>query len=229
MKKTYLALAILMTISMNAQASDAAQKPAAPVPAVLPVQASAMPAGEYILDPGHTSLSWRVKHFGTSYYTARFTNFDGKINFNPTDVTKSSLEVKIYPAFIATEFTVMREKLYDEKKWTVDFDKVLSTSDKWFNSEKFPEITFVSKNITKTGDNTGVIEGDLTMMGVTKTVKLNTTFNGGHVVQPASKLPTLGFSAKAVIKRSDWGLVAFLPNIADNVEIIIETEFEKRK
>lgn len=228
MKKLYLALAVLMTISMNAQAAEPAAKPAAAPPAPVMVAASAMPEGNYVLDPSHASITWRVNHLGTSYYTARFGKFDAKINFNPKDLAKSSLEVKVDPNSIRTDYNLIREGVFVEAKKSMDFDKELSTGEKWFNAAKFPDITFVAKKIKKTGDKTGVIMGDLTMMGVTKPVELKAVFNGGYVKHPLSGIPVMGFSATASIKRSDWGLAAFVPKVADKVDLIIEAEFEKR-
>ena len=191
-----------------------------------PVQAqdmnaySELPAGVYNIDKNHASLTWRVSHAGLSKYTARFKSFDADITLDPADITKSSVTATIDPTSLETDFNVAAN---DGK----DFNKNLSTGEQWLNAGQFPQITFASTKIEKTGDNTGKIHGDLTFLGVTKPVVLDAVFNGAYLVQPFNQKPTLGISATTTIKRSDWGLATYVPAIGDEVEIIIEAEFNK--
>ena len=71
--------------------------------------------------------------------------------------------------------------------------------------------------------NKAKIEGDLTLHGVTKPVVLDTTFNKSGP-NPFSKTPTIGFSAKASINRSDFGIKYGLPNVGDKIDLIIQVE-----
>ena len=89
-------------------------------------------------------------------------------------------------------------------------------------------MTFKSTAIEVTGDNTANITGDLTILGVTKPVTLNTVHNksGKH---PFSGKDTTGLSATATIKRSDFGMVYGLPLVGDDVEIRIEVEANTRE
>lgn len=178
-----------------------------------------LPAGVYTVDKNHASLIWKVSHAGLSNYTARFKTFDAQINYDPKDVTKSTVTATIDPTTIETDFTVTAEK---------DFNKELATGDKWFNAGKYPTISFKSTKVEKTGGSTGKLHGELTLLGVTKPVVLDVTYNGGYAEQPFSKKPTLGFSATGKIKRSDWGLSTYVPAIGDEVQIIIEAEFAKQ-
>ena len=178
-----------------------------------------LPAGTYSLDKSHASITWKVKHLGLSAYTARFTKFDAKVNLNPTEITKSSVTVDIDPTSIRTDYP------YKEKK---DFDKKLVTNKDWFNATAFPKISFKSTSIEKISDTEGKVNGELTFLGVTKPVILNAKFNGGLVKQPFAGVPALGISATAKIKRSDWGFKTYVPNIADEVSILIEAEFLKK-
>jgi polyisoprenoid-binding protein YceI len=179
---------------------------------------SDLPAGTYQLDKSHASLTWKVSHAGLSNYTARFTNFDAAIKFDPKDLTKSSVTASIDPTSIQTDYPNAAEK---------DFNKELATGDKWFNAGKFPKITFESTKLEKTGKESGKLHGNVTLLGVTKPVVLDVTYNGGYAVQPFSQKPTIGFSATGVIKRSDFGFDTYVPAIGDNVQIIIEAEFAK--
>lgn len=177
-----------------------------------------MPAGIYTVDKTHASLIWKVSHAGLSNYTARFKSYDAEINFDPADITKSSVTAKIDPATLETDYVATAEK---------DFNKNLITKEEWFNAGKFPEITFKSTKIEVTGENTGKIHGDLTFLGVTKPVTLEATFNGAYALQPFSKKPAMGFSATGSLKRSDFGMSTYVPMIGDKVDIIIEAEFAK--
>ena len=180
---------------------------------------SEMPKGVYSLDTTHASLIWKVSHLGLSNYTARFTDFDAQIDFVPSDIEKSVVTATINPLSIKTDYP------YVEKK---DFDKKLSGGKEWFNAAKFPKISFKSTELKQTSDTQGVMKGDMTLLGVTKQVEFNVTFNGAMLKQPFSKLPTLGLSATAMIKRSEFGFDTYVPNIGDQVEIIIEAEFAKK-
>lgn len=177
----------------------------------------AMPSGTYKIDPTHASLVWRVNHMGMSWYTARFTRFDATINFRPEDPTKSTLAVTIDPTSIKTDYP------NPEK---VDFDKELQ-NDKWLNTAKFPQITFNSTGATKTDATHGTVVGNLSLMGVTKPLTLNVTYNGAFAQQMMTKKPVLGFSATATVKRSDWGFATYVPLIGDDVQVIVEAEFGK--
>ena len=84
-------------------------------------------------------------------------------------------------------------------------------------------MTFVGKTFTKKGDKTGEVTGDLTLLGVTKPVTLEVTFNKAGV-RPTDKADTVGFSARGSLKRSDFGMKTFIPYIGDKIDLIIETE-----
>jgi polyisoprenoid-binding protein YceI len=203
-----LAAAVLLATSAGTAA-------VASPPAATLTPAADMPAGAYKVDPNHAFVLWKVKHTELSTYVARFTKFDATIDFNPKDVTKSTVTAKIDPTSIETDY-VPGER---------DFNKELAQDETWFNAGKFPDITFKSTKVEKTGDNTGVVTGDLTLLGVTKPVTLDVTYNGAYADQPFSHKPTLGFAAVGVIKRSDWGLATYVPMIGDEVTLEIHGEF----
>ena len=177
-----------------------------------------MPAGVYHLDDTHASLTWKVSHLGLSDYTARFTDFDAKIAFDPKNPEKSRVTAAINPTSVETDYP---------NPETTDFDKELAEGEGWFNANAFPKITFTSTGIKRTGADTGVMTGNLTFLGVSKPVELDVKFNGAFAEQPFSKKPTLGFSASGSLKRSEWGMATYVPNIGDDVELLIEAEFAK--
>ena len=177
-----------------------------------------MPAGQYDLDLTHASIVWKVSHLGLSDYVARFADFEASIDYNPSNVEKSKVTASINPLSIQTAYPLADEK---------DFNKILATDKGWFNANAFTTIEFSSKDIDMTGDNTAVMTGELTFLGVTKEVSLDVIFNGAMLTQPFSRKPTMGFSATSKLNRSDFGMTKFVPNIGDEVEIMIEGEFAK--
>ena len=176
---------------------------------------AAAPEGAYVLDPAHASVNWSLSHSGLSFYTARFDEISGVLDFNPDVPTASRLDVRINPKSVSTG--------------DADWDDTLATSGKYFDGDTHNEIRFVSTSSTKTTETTGKVTGDLTLRGITKPVTLDVTYNGagksfGH---PGA---TLGFSAVGTLNRSDWGmshLTSF--GIGDEVTLRIQAEFNEKK
>ncbi len=112
-------------------------------------------------------------------------------------------------------------------------DRQLRTAD-YFNVAAHPAITFKSTAVKRTGDKTAEVTGDLTILGIAKPVTLDVALNfaGEHPlgdINPAyAGRRAAGFSAKARIKRSDWGMERATPLISDEIDIAIETEFLKK-
>ncbi len=178
-----------------------------------------VPPGSYALDPTHTSVTFKISHFGLSNYTARFAKVSGEAVVDAANPAKSSVSVKIDANSVKTDYP------FPDKE---DFDKKIGNSEAFLNGAKFPDITFVSKSITVTGPKTAKISGDLTLRGVTKPVVLDTVLNGALNPHPYMKVPVFGISATAKIKRTDFGL-NFPPVLGDEVTIIIEAELDKAK
>jgi polyisoprenoid-binding protein YceI len=170
------------------------------------------PAGEYIVDKAHASVTWRVAHMGLSQYTARFDVMRGSINLTPAAIATSKVEFTIDAKSVNTGI--------------VPFDKKLQGSD-YFDADKNGTILFKSTSIEAAAGNKFKLLGDLTFRGITKPIVWDATFNGG---QYSSFMQThqLGFSAKGVVKRSNWGLKTYLDLVGDDVEVIIEIEFLHR-
>ena len=183
------------------------------------------PAGTYKMDPTHTSLIWKVNHFGLSNYTARLNSVDGTLVFNPDDASATSLDVTIDPTSVETDYPADFKAGHPDSPYD-SFDQEISQSEDYFNAGEFPTITFKSTDVTTTGPNTGTVTGDLTFRGVTKPVTLDVTYNGTTTFPWAPDTPKIGFSATGSFKRSDYGLDIMVPNLGDDIEIVIETEFE---
>lgn len=185
-------------------------------PSPLPV-----PAGTYTLDKAHASLLFRVSHMGYSMFTAQFSDFDAKLEFNPARPEAAQLTATIDATSINTDFP------WPEK---VDFDAQLQNK-KWLHTTKYPTITYRSTGIEVTGDNTFLVHGELTIRGITKPVAMHVTFNGGYPGMALDPNARIGFSAHGTLQRSDFGIdFGILPpnsnmGVGDTVEFIIEAEF----
>lgn len=171
----------------------------------LPAAAS---AETYTIDPSHTNILLRINHLGFSDMTLEALQPVGTIVFDPANPKASSVTVALKAVNIDG----------DDAK----FNTHLQSPD-FFHAEKFPEITFKSTAIDVTGEKTGKITGDLTLMGVTKPITLDVTFNKAGV-NPFSQKETVGFSAKGELKRSDFGMNYGLPAVGDAVGIDISLE-----
>lgn len=178
----------------------------------------AMPKGEYQLENTHASITWKVSHLGLSNYTARFTDFDAKVQFDPQNIENSTVTAIINPLSVTTDFP------NPEKH---DFDKKLREDKDWFNGLTYTSITFKSTEIVKTGDNTATMTGDMTMLGVTKPVTFAVTINGAYAEHPFNGKPTLGFSAVGQLDRTAWGFDKYAPMIGKDVDVLLELEFNQ--
>jgi polyisoprenoid-binding protein YceI len=97
-----------------------------------------------------------------------------------------------------------------------------------FKADKFPTATFHGTGITRTGETTGTVTGDLTLAGITRPVTLNVTFRGARNPPIPFQPYRIGFNATATVKRSDFDLTHAIWSgwVADNVTLLIEAEGE---
>ena len=163
---------------------------------------------KYNTEPNHTSVLWVANHFGFSEVSGKFTDVSGVINFDEAKPEKSSVEVTININSINTGIAKL--------------DAHLKSAD-FFDAQKFATAKFVSKKITVTGKNTAKIAGDLTVRGITKNVVLDAVFNKSGI-NPINQKPSIGFSAKTTVNRSDFGIKYALPAIADKIDLNIQVE-----
>ncbi|MEO0997980.1 MAG: YceI family protein, partial [Pseudomonadota bacterium] len=168
-----------------------------------------LPPGEYGLDDTHAYITFSYSHLGFSNPHVGFNRFDAALNLNPDDLTQSGLEVTIDAASIDSR--------------VAEFDEHLNGGD-YFDTAAFPEIRFESTRVSGDAETGLKVTGDLTIKDTTRPVTLDVTLNkAGN--NPISKAPTLGFSARGSLKRSEFGLGAYAPAVSDEVDIIIEAEF----
>jgi polyisoprenoid-binding protein YceI len=162
----------------------------------------------YKIDANHTDVVASWSHFGFSNPIAHFGKVDGNITYDPANVGASKVEVTI--------------PLSGLDSHVPDFDAHLRSAD-FFDAEKFPAITFKSTSVKAAGKGKLKVTGDLTIKGITKPVVLDVTINKTGV-QPLAKREAAGFSATTTVKRTDFGLGLYAPNVSDQVKLSITTE-----
>lgn len=179
----------------------------APVFLALPAFAE---APTYDIDHSHTRIFFRLDHAGFSKLVGEFKDYEGYFTFDESVPEVSSVEVALKVRSIETSSKELDGKLLGKQ---------------FFNEKEFPKITFRSAKVKVTGKNTGTLDGDLTMHGITKPVTFDVTFNKGGEFMGTYKV---GFSAKAVVKRSDFALAEYVPMVSDEVAIEVQTEGVRR-
>ncbi len=176
---------------------------------ILAATGAKAPDGEkYAIDPTHSGVIFGWNHFGFSNPTARFDKIEGNVLLDSADLTRSSIAVSLPLAGLDTGV----EKLDEELKGP-DF----------LDATKYPTITFKSTRVEKSGENGLKVTGDLTVHGVTKPVTLDATVNkiGIFEIPGVIKAQAAGFDATAVIKRSDFGVIKYLPLVSDELSVRI--------
>ena len=179
-------------------------------------QLQSLPAGQWQLEKPHGSVLFRVKHLGLSWYTARFTDFDATLDFDPKNPAASHVKAIINPLSVHAEHPT-------DKDWDRRIGEDL------LEGKQFPQIVFDSTKVETTGEFTGKVTGNLTMAGVTEPVTLDVTYNGGmDSAALYAGRPAVGFSARGTLDRSEFGLTRYASIIGSEVEVVIEIEFTRR-
>lgn len=167
----------------------------------------AVAADSYTVDPAHTYPSFEINHLGFSTLHGTFDATSGKITLDPAGKS-GSIEITIDTASIDTGHGKRDEHLKSEE---------------FFNVAKFPTLSYKAGKLKFNGDKLSGADGELTLLGVTRPVSLTVTaFNCG--AHPMTKKQVCGANATAAIKRSDFGLSAYVPAVGDDVRISIEVE-----
>ena len=157
-------------------------------PATRTVDGTELPvAGTWAIDVSHSSVNFRVKHLGLAKTRGRFTSFEGTVEVGE-DPLQSSVRVSIDAASVDT---------HDEQR-----DGHLRSAD-FFDVEHHPAITYRSTAVRGSGDR-WVVDGELTVAGVTRPVPLDVEFDG--VAGDPWGGQRAGFTATAQVNREDFGL-----------------------
>ena len=172
--------------------------------ATLPVAAAPV---TYSLDPDHTIPRFEIMHNHFSLHIGAFMKAAGKAVLD-MDAKTGSVQVTIESASFLSGHAFM--------------ESVMKGKD-FFNVEQFPTMSFKSTRVAYQGDKPAVVQGEFTLLGITRPLTLNfTNFTCGQ--HPRTKKDQCGGNLTGQIRRSDFGMKAFIPAVADDVKLMIQVE-----
>jgi polyisoprenoid-binding protein YceI len=168
---------------------------------------TAIAADTFRTDPTHSTVVFRVKHMNISYCYGRFNKVAGTFRLDEASPADSMVDIQVVATSIDTD--------------NADRDKHLRNSD-FFDVERFKTIRFQSKKTTRKVDGTFVVEGELTLHGVTKpiTVEIEPTGTGRGMVGEIRA----GLETVFTIRRTDFGMNKMVGAVADDVRLMVSLE-----
>jgi polyisoprenoid-binding protein YceI len=181
--------------------------------------AALVTAGTYSADPNHTLVSWEVDHLGFSPYFGLIGSSTGKLVLDPKRPNAATVDITIPVSKILTASTGLTAHL-------LRAPKEAGGKPDFFGPDP-ADARFVSTSVVARGDKAKVT-GNLTLNGITRPVVLDVAFYGAGKASPQmGGKENLGFEAKAVIKRSDFGIGFLVPMVSDAVTLKIAAAFTK--
>jgi len=174
-------------------------------------QGSGDAAARFNVDPVHSNIIFGVNHLGVSTFYGRINNPTGEFHIDLANPAASSFEISAKAENVDTN--------------SANRDKHLKTGD-FFDAKQFPDITFRSTAIDRSGKRTYNVTGDLTLHGVTKPINIVIE----HIGTKDTRMGTRsGFTANFTIKRSNFGMGYMVGALGDDVTLMIGIEGVKKK
>jgi polyisoprenoid-binding protein YceI len=179
------------------------------VSVVLALAAAAVAqAGTWQIDPNHSAAQFSVRHLGVSTVRGAFMKVSGSASYDPADPTKNTVDVSIDASSVDTRVQMRDNDL---------------RSPNFLDVQKYPTITFKSKQVKSSGPGKMQILGDLTIHGVTKEVTLDVDGPSAPIKDPWGN-QRIGASASTKINRHDFGVNGAPGAVGDDISITIDTE-----
>ena len=173
-------------------------------------------AGEpprYVIDPVHTRVLFEIDHAGFSKAIGTVSGSEGSLHFDADDWSTAKLEV-----------TVPMQRLdMGDSGWSASV-----FAPRFLDIKRYPQAHFVSTRVERHEGNRGTVCGELTLHGTTRPLCMALVLNriARYPLPPFRR--TAGFSARASLKRSDFGMTSWRPLVGDEVELRIEAELFRR-
>lgn len=174
-------------------------------------------ADPYEFDSGHTEVRFYYDHAGLTEQSGQWKVVGGTVVLDPDNLDATQINVTVAVDSIDTGVE--------------GIDNHLKTAD-FFDVATYPDITFVSTGVTRTGEKTVVVSGDLTIKGTTRPLDLDFTLThmGPH---PAAMIGEyyagnwIAAQGTATLKRSDFGVDLFVPLVSDEIRLEISAEMRE--
>ncbi|CAN5658917.1 YceI family protein [soil metagenome] len=173
---------------------------------------------DWEIDPVHSTFEFAVRHMRVSTVKGAFSGVSGEIHFDPDDVASSSIQAEIDMSTVDSHNEGRDETLRGER---------------FFEVEKYPTASFVSKQVRPNADGSFQVIGDLTMHGETNEVAFHTVFEGLQMT-PAD-IYRGAFTARATIQRTDFGFSESTPlpgggfSLSNDVELAMFTSVKPKE
>jgi polyisoprenoid-binding protein YceI len=165
------------------------------------------------LDPPHSAAQFSVKHLGVSTVRGAFTKVSGTVQYDPNNLSKTSIQATIDAASVDTRVEMRDNDL---------------RSARFLDAQKYPTITFASKRVEAAGVGQLKVTGDLTIHGTTKEVVLDVDGLAAPIKDPMGKdRMRMGASATTKINRNDFGVSGLPGLIGDDITITLDVEMVK--
>ena len=178
------------------------------VVAVTMAVSAAAQAGTWKIDPNHSAAQFSVRHLGVSTVRGAFMKVSGSASYDPADPSKNSVDVTIDASSVDTRVEMRDNDL---------------RSPNFLDVQKYPTITFKSKQSKSAGAGKLEMLGDLTIHGVTKEVTLDVDGPSAPIKDPWGN-QRIGASASTKINRKDFGVNGASGAVGDEITITIDTE-----
>jgi polyisoprenoid-binding protein YceI len=179
---------------------------------ILVFSASALAQVEvWNIDPAHSAAQFAVRHMGISTVRGSFTKLSGVVRYDQNDPTKTTIEATIESGSVDTRVDMRDKDLRGPNFLDVD---------------KYPTLTFKSRQTEAAGAGKLRVTGDLTIHGVTKEVVLDVDGPTAPVKDPRGNLH-MGASATTKISRKDFGVSGAAMMVGDEVSIVLDVELAK--
>ena len=172
------------------------------------MSASVVQAQSYNIDPGHTYPSFEADHLGLSFWRGKFTKTTGKVVLDRGSSAGGSIDITIEASSIDFGHAKMNENARGKDM---------------FNVEQFPTVTYKSRALKFDGEKLVAVEGDMTLLGVTKPMPLKVT-HFKCAMHAMLKREVCGVDASARFDRSDYGLSYGVPRFSPEVKLQIQAE-----
>lgn len=170
--------------------------------------AAAAQSGTWQIDPNHSAAQFSVRHLGVSTVRGAFMKVSGSATYDPADVSKDSVDVTIDASSVDTRVQMRDNDL---------------RSPNFLDVQKYPTITFKSKQTKSAGAGKLQMVGDLTIHGVTKEVTLDVDGPSAQIKDPWGN-QRIGASASTKVNRHDFGVNGAPGAVGDDITITIDTE-----
>jgi polyisoprenoid-binding protein YceI len=177
--------------------------------ALLVLAAAPLHATTYTIEPDYTQAVFRWNHLGFSNPAAQLSQGQGTLEFDPANPARAAVNVTLPLSSLNTGVPALDEHLRSE-----DF----------FEVAKFPTASFRSTKVEQgAGKDRLKVIGELNLHGVTRPITLDVTVLKVGT-NPRTDLPTVGFEAITTLKRSDFGLGAYVPQVSDEIRLQISSQ-----